>query len=86
MEDDIGYLINRLSKVEGFANTGEHLLNIVKTKQPDKPPPVPEKNGTEVKPNDATPKEAEKPEEQKSSEAAEKNGGRLLLGVTIGVH
>ncbi|KAK8855611.1 Vps54-like protein-domain-containing protein [Apiospora arundinis] len=67
MEDNIGYLITRLSKLEGFANTGEHLLSIVQTKKPDKPPPVPEKNGVEAKP-----KEAEKPEDQGSSEAAEK--------------
>ena len=70
MEDNIGYLITRLSKVEGFANTGEHLLSIAKTKKPDKPPPVPEKNGTEAKP-----KEAGKPEKQESSEAAEKKEG-----------
>ncbi|KAK8136376.1 Vacuolar protein sorting-associated protein 54 [Apiospora sp. TS-2023a] len=69
MENNIGYLINRLSKVEGFSNTGEHLLGIVQTKKPDKPPPVPEKNGTEMKPNDSTLKEAEKPEAQKSPEA-----------------
>ncbi|KAK8046723.1 Vps54-like protein-domain-containing protein [Apiospora saccharicola] len=66
MENNIGYFINRLSKVEGFSNTGEHLLGIVQTKKPDKPPPVPEKNGTEMKPNDSTLKEAEKPEAQKS--------------------
>lgn len=75
MEDNIGYLINRLSKVEGFSNTGEHLLSIAQTKKPDKPPPVPEKNGIEIKQNDATPKEGQKPGEQKSSEATEKKGG-----------
>lgn len=33
MESDINYLIARLSKIEGFGTTGDHLLNIVKSKR-----------------------------------------------------
>lgn len=33
MESDINYLIARLGKIDGFGTTGDHLLNIVKSKR-----------------------------------------------------
>lgn len=33
MELDINYLIARLVKIDGFGDTGDHLLNIVKSKK-----------------------------------------------------
>ncbi|KAH8664290.1 Vps54-like protein-domain-containing protein [Xylariales sp. PMI_506] len=44
MQSDINYLISRLSKIDGFGNTGEHLLNIIKEKKVEEPPAVPEKD------------------------------------------
>lgn len=45
MQSDINYLITRLSKIDGFGDTGEYLLNIVNSKKVDSPPPaVPEKD------------------------------------------
>ncbi|KAI0599165.1 Vps54-like protein-domain-containing protein [Biscogniauxia sp. FL1348] len=35
MESDIEYLISRLSKIDGFGDTGEQLSNIVKGKKPE---------------------------------------------------
>lgn len=39
MEQDINFLISRLNKIEGFGDTGEKLLAIVKTKKVEDPPP-----------------------------------------------
>lgn len=64
MEEDMGYLHSRLSKMGGFDDTAEYLLNIVKGKRPDKPPPVPAKNGTDATPNG----EADTKAEEKSTE------------------
>lgn len=60
----MGYLNSRLSKMGGFDDTGEYLLSIVKAKRPDKPPPVPAKNGTDATPNG----DAETKDEEKSTE------------------
>ena len=38
MEQDVNYLISRLSKIEGFADTGEKLLGVVKEKKVEPPP------------------------------------------------
>lgn len=55
MASDINYLITRLSKIEGFGDTGEYLLNIVNSKKVDSPPPaVPEKDSSEAKGTDGT--------------------------------
>ncbi len=35
MESDINHLIARLGQVDGFGDTGNHLLNIVKSKKPE---------------------------------------------------
>lgn len=37
MEQDINYLISRLGKIEGFGDTGEKLLGVVKDKKVEPP-------------------------------------------------
>lgn len=39
MQADVGYLHNRLAKIDGFGETGEYLLGIIKTRIPDAPAP-----------------------------------------------
>ncbi|KAI0490476.1 Vps54-like protein-domain-containing protein [Xylaria cf. heliscus] len=47
MESDINYLMARLSKIDGFGDTGDHLLNIVKSKKPEQVMAAP-KSSTEM--------------------------------------
>lgn len=71
MQSDINYLNNRLSKVDGFGDTGDYLLNIVNSKKIDSPPPaVPAKNEAEVKGSDS----AKTEEKQDGEEATKKDG------------
>lgn len=59
MESDIEYLISRLSKIDGFRDTGDSLLGIIKTKKPEKQPEPP---ASDDKP------ELPKPDDSKSEE------------------
>lgn len=69
MQSDINYLITRLSKIDGFGDTGEYLLNIVNSKKVDSPPPaVPEKDAG----SDAN---GTKADEKGNSEEPEKKDG-----------
>ncbi|KAI1135131.1 putative GARP complex component [Hypoxylon sp. FL0543] len=38
MESDIEYLVSRLGKIDGFGDTGDHLLSIIRSKRPEKKP------------------------------------------------
>ncbi|KAI1821568.1 Vps54-like protein-domain-containing protein [Xylaria intraflava] len=49
MESDINYLISRLGKIDGFRDTGDHLLNIIKSK---KPTPSTTEDNSEGKPQE----------------------------------
>jgi vacuolar protein sorting-associated protein 54 len=53
MQADVGYLHNRLAKIDGFGETGEYLLGIIQTRIPDAPAPTtPEPEKTEAKGSD----------------------------------
>ncbi|KAI0851578.1 Vps54-domain-containing protein [Daldinia vernicosa] len=64
MESDIEYLISRLSKIDGFGDTGDSLLGIVKTKKPEKQPEPP---ASDNKPE--SPKPGDSNSEEKSGNA-----------------
>lgn len=81
MESDIEYLTGRLSKIDGFGDTGEHLLGIVKSKKPAQAvateTPVTTENGSageskeeESKADGAT---SEEPKEKSSSESKQES-------------
>ncbi|KAL7625372.1 hypothetical protein AAE478_004589 [Parahypoxylon ruwenzoriense] len=74
MGSDIEYLISRLSKIDGFGDTGDHLLSIVKSKKPDKPEPAVPESSTEPtkKDNDDDTKENGKEDGRSSGESNEK--------------
>lgn len=42
MESDIEYLVNRLGKIDGFGNTGDSLLSIIRSKK------IPEKKAEPI--------------------------------------
>lgn len=70
MQSDINYLNSRLAKIEGFGDTGDYLLNVVKSKKVESPPPppaVPAKDTAEPKREDAP-----KAEEKSNGEGLEK--------------
>ncbi|KAK6954775.1 hypothetical protein Daesc_004744 [Daldinia eschscholtzii] len=65
MESDIEYLISRLNKIDGFGDTGDSLLGIVKSKKPEKKPePEPAKQ-------DDKPESPKPGSEEKSGNAAD---------------
>ncbi|OTB06078.1 hypothetical protein M426DRAFT_319155 [Hypoxylon sp. CI-4A] len=71
MESDIEYLISRLGKIDGFGDTGENLLKIVKAKKPEKKPEP------EVKPEaklEGNTEPDEKADEDNNESKDEKNG------------
>ncbi|GAW18974.1 hypothetical protein ANO14919_084580 [Xylariales sp. No.14919] len=49
MRSDIDHLIARLGQIDGFGDTGNHLLNIVKSKRPEQ---APAKSSSETNPED----------------------------------
>ncbi|KAK9769071.1 putative Vps54-like protein-domain-containing protein [Seiridium cardinale] len=71
MQSDINYLDSRLSKLDGFGDTGQYLLNIVNTKKIDSPPPaVPEKDKTDAAGTD----HAKTEDEANGEESGKKDG------------
>ncbi|KAH6655125.1 Vps54-like protein-domain-containing protein [Truncatella angustata] len=71
MQSDINHLNNKLSKIDGFGDTGDYLLSIVNSKKVDSSPPaVPEKNRPEAKAGDDV-----KAEEKPNGTEAEKKDG-----------
>ncbi|KAI0893342.1 putative GARP complex component [Annulohypoxylon nitens] len=87
MESDIEYLINQLSKIDGFGDTGDSLLAIAISKKPEpKPDPKPEpakadtsngepkKDGESSSNGDKNGTSAESPSEEVNGSEKEKNG------------
>ena len=74
MEQDVNYLISRLSKIEGFADTGKKLLGVVKEKKVE---PLPEEEkAEEVQAGDENGKgEDSKDASGESPKPDEKSGG-----------
>lgn len=65
MKSDINYLNGRLSKIDGFGDTGDYLLNIVNSKKIDPPAPaVPTKDNTEPQGNDGAKSEDNQDKEE----------------------
>ncbi|KAI0429511.1 Vps54-like protein-domain-containing protein [Xylaria sp. FL1042] len=63
MESDINHLVARLGQVDGFGDTGEHLLNIVKSKKPEQVAAKPEEkdgDSKDVKPDHTADEDAQK--------------------------
>ncbi|KAI2466529.1 putative GARP complex component [Annulohypoxylon bovei var. microspora] len=78
MESDIEYLISRLSKIDGFGETGDHLLAIATSKKPEpKPEPIkPDSNSTEAAKNgDGGEKKNGNEDESPGDEAKGKENG-----------
>ncbi|KAI0135673.1 Vps54-domain-containing protein [Daldinia grandis] len=69
MESDMEYLISRLSKIDGFGDTGDSLLGIIKTKKPEKQPEPP---ASDDKP--PSPKPDDSNSEEKSGNADNAGG------------
>ncbi|KAI0122897.1 Vps54-like protein-domain-containing protein [Xylariales sp. AK1849] len=72
MQADINYLNTRLSKIDGFGDTGKYLLHIVKSKKVEAPPAVPEKDGADAKTNEDGAKEADKSDDKSGGDESEK--------------
>ncbi|KAI1354871.1 Vps54-like protein-domain-containing protein [Xylaria sp. FL0043] len=64
MESDINHLVARLGQIDGFGDTGEHLLNIVKSKKPDqvaaKPSEEKDSGSKDAKPDSTADEDAQK--------------------------
>ncbi|KAI1376455.1 Vps54-domain-containing protein [Hypoxylon crocopeplum] len=71
MQSDIEYLISRLSKMDGFGDTGEHLLGIVKSKKPAQAT-QPESTTEPAKDSDDSEEQNSKVDETPSDESKEK--------------
>ncbi|KAI8958223.1 Vps54-domain-containing protein [Daldinia sp. FL1419] len=75
MESDIEYLVSRLGKIEGFENTGDHLLGIIKTKKPTlqpEPAPTPSEEKSEPVKTEGDSSEEKSGNAEDSGEATEK--------------
>lgn len=76
MQADIGYLNTRLSKLDGFGDTGEYLLNIVNAKKIETPPPaVPEKDNVEAAAGDDAANETAKADDTPGADGSENKNG-----------
>ncbi|KAI2643179.1 Vps54-domain-containing protein [Xylaria nigripes] len=64
MESDISYLTSRLGKISGFGDTGDHLLNIAKSKRPA---PATTEGSSEEKPQETVEDNAKTSTDSKSS-------------------
>ncbi|KAI2615869.1 Vps54-domain-containing protein [Hypoxylon sp. NC1633] len=74
MGSDIEYLASRLSKIDGFGDTGDHLLSIVKAKKPTQPVPVPENIAQPAKQHtDSSKEESSNIDEVTTEESKEKS-------------
>jgi vacuolar protein sorting-associated protein 54 len=70
MQSDINHLNSRLSKIDGFGDTGDYLINIINSKRIESSPPaVPEKDNVAAKGYDET-----KTEDTQNGDPLEKNG------------
>lgn len=72
MESDIKYLIDRLAKIDGFGDTGESLLSIVRSKK------LPEKKVEPVvaKPETTPEQGAKKDSSEDTKEKSDTNGDK----------
>jgi vacuolar protein sorting-associated protein 54 len=76
MQADIGYLNTRLSKLDGFGDTGEYLLKIVNSKKIETPPPaLPEKDTVDATAEDDAAKETDKPSDTAGADGSENRDG-----------
>ncbi|KAI1357776.1 Vps54-like protein-domain-containing protein [Xylaria arbuscula] len=70
MESDVHHLISRLGQIDGFGNTGDHLLNIVKSKQSKLVAAKPEEKDSE---SDGKVDDADPPADEDSQKAPSDN-------------
>jgi hypothetical protein len=69
MQGDVEYLETRLSKVDGFGDTSQYLMNIVRSKKVDIDPVPEAKSSSETEPNGDT---------AKAGDSSTTNGGGEL--------
>lgn len=72
MEQDINFLVSRLGKIEGFGDTGDTLLSIVKAKKVEDPPTEEPAEGEKTSNGDGAGEKDN--EEAKKADSGESNG------------